>query len=142
MSHDTSVIWSIFWGLGAGAWGLGRWEKVEKCFIFGTFFLTFQKHNEKMMKSLKFARIGLILMQNDSPHRVLDSWGGFDQFFQKIGKKIKFEFSEKSRFSGFFRGNPRNQPPSPILLRKNPSMTPQHPDRRCDNVAPGPATPV
>ena len=29
LAHDTSMIWSIFWGLGAGAWGLGRWEKVE-----------------------------------------------------------------------------------------------------------------
>ena len=37
----------------------------------------------------------------DSRDRVLDSPGGFGQFFQKIGKKIKFEFSEKSRFSGF-----------------------------------------
>ena len=27
LAHDTSMIWSIFWGLGAGAWGLGRWEK-------------------------------------------------------------------------------------------------------------------
>ena len=37
----------------------------------------------------------------DSGDRVLDSPGGFGQFFQKIGEKIKFEFSEKSRFSGF-----------------------------------------
>ena len=54
-----------------------------------------------MMKSVKFARIGLIFSQNDSPHRVLDSWGGFGQFFQKIGKKIKVDFFEKSRFFGF-----------------------------------------
>ena len=59
------------------------------------------------MKSVKFARIGLILIQNDSPHRVLDSWGGFGQFFQKIGKKIKFEISEKSRFFGFFGEIPK-----------------------------------
>ena len=24
-----------------GAWGLGRWENVEKCFIVGSFFKTF-----------------------------------------------------------------------------------------------------
>ena len=30
LAHDTSMIWSIFWGLGAGAWGLGRWEKDKK----------------------------------------------------------------------------------------------------------------
>ena len=30
----------------------------------------------------------------DSPHRVLDSPGGFGQFFQKIRGKIKFEFSK------------------------------------------------
>ena len=55
----------------------------------------------------KFDEIGQIcsdwahIETPDSPHRVLDSPGGFGQFFQKIGKKIKFEFSEKSRFSGF-----------------------------------------
>ena len=44
-----------------GAWGLGRWEKVEKCFIFGPLFFELFKKNEKMMKSVKFARIELIL---------------------------------------------------------------------------------
>ena len=39
----------------------------------------------------------------DSGDRVLDSPGGLGQFFQKIGKKIKFEFSEKSRFFRIFR---------------------------------------
>ena len=27
LAHDTSMIWSIFWGLVAGDWGLGRWGK-------------------------------------------------------------------------------------------------------------------
>ena len=89
LSHDTSVIWSIFWGLEAGAWGLGRWEKVENWFIFGPFvvrlfffrcfFFAFSNENTK---SVKFARIGFILIQNESPHRVLGSPGIFGKFFK------------------------------------------------------------
>ena len=50
----------------------------------------------------KFDEIGQIrsdwahIENPDSRDRVLDSPGGLDQFFQKIGKKIKIEFSEKS----------------------------------------------
>ena len=55
------------------------------------------------MKSVKLARIELLSMQNESPHRVLDSPGVLGQFFQKIGKHIKVEFSGKSGFFGFFR---------------------------------------
>ena len=82
--------------LGAGALG-----KSWKMFYFwATFCWTFEKKYEKIMKSVKFARIGLILIQNESPHRVLDSPAGW-HFFQKIRGKWNFEFSEKSRFSGF-----------------------------------------
>ena len=38
LPQDTSVIWSIFWGRGAGAWGLGRWEKIENDSFLGHFF--------------------------------------------------------------------------------------------------------
>ena len=46
----------------------------------------------KLTKLVKFARIGLILIQDESPHRVLDSPGGGGQFFQKMGGKWKVEF--------------------------------------------------
>ena len=80
-----------------GAWGLGRWEKVEKCFIFGPFvFDIFSIFQHKMKK---FDEIGQIrsdwahIENPDSGHRVLDSPGGFGKFFRKIGEKLKFEFS-------------------------------------------------
>ena len=68
-----------------GAWGLGRWEKLRHVYFFVIF--EFLKTNGKITRSVKFARIGLILIQNESPHRALDSPGGFGQSFQKIGGK-------------------------------------------------------
>ena len=38
LSHDTAIA-SFCSGEGfQGAWGLGRWKKVENCFIFGPLF--------------------------------------------------------------------------------------------------------
>ena len=71
----TARTWSCSGEGSQGAWGLGLWEQVERCFIFGPFVFEFFKKNEKMTKSVKFARIGLISIQNESPHRVLDSSG-------------------------------------------------------------------
>ena len=65
-----------------GGWGVGK--KLKNVSLLGhlvlSFFKSFEK-NEKMMKSVKFARIGLLLIQNESPHRVLDSCFLFCQFF-------------------------------------------------------------
>ena len=62
--------------------GAGALEKNAKMLhLFDICFDNFDK-NKKLTKSAKFARIGLISIQNESPHRVLDSSGGF-------GKKIK-----------------------------------------------------
>ena len=73
-----------------GGWGVGK--KLKNVSFLGHFFLNFSKKNEKKLtKSVKFARIGLILIQNDSPHRVLDSWGGFGNFFANFRKMKKFD---------------------------------------------------
>ena len=78
-----------------GGWGVGK--KLENVSFWGHFLKLFtistKKIKKKLTKSVKFARIGLILIQDESPHRVLDSPGGFGQFFQKIGRKRKFVFS-------------------------------------------------
>ena len=64
LSHDTAMTSSCSGGGYHGAWGLGRWEKVEKCFIFGPLlfdlFANSQKKIEKKLtKSVNFARIEL-----------------------------------------------------------------------------------
>ena len=38
LSCDTAMTSSCSGEGSQGAWGLGRWEKVEKCFIFGPLF--------------------------------------------------------------------------------------------------------
>ena len=74
-----------------GGWGAGK--KLKNVSFSGNFFLNFWKGMKK------FDEIGQIwsdwadIENPDSGHRVLDSPGGFGQFFQKIGKKIKIEFS-------------------------------------------------
>ena len=88
--------------MGPGGWGVGK--KLKNVAFFGPFsldiFLSFferSRHKRKQLtKSVKFARIELILIPPDSPHRVLDSPGGLGQFFQKIENKINFEVSEKN----------------------------------------------
>ena len=50
LSHDTAMTSSCSGEGFQGAWGLGRWEKVEKCFIFGPLFFELfakiQKHEK------------------------------------------------------------------------------------------------
>ena len=81
------MIMSIFWEGCHGAWGLGRWEKVEECLIFEAFFDIVEniKKMKTITKSVKVAWIELILIQNESPHRVLDSSGGLGKFFEEKG---------------------------------------------------------
>ena len=84
-----------------GARELGRWKKVGKCFTFGPFFWTFENKWKKLMKLVKFGRIELILIQNESPHRVLDSpgGGGWPIFPKNSGKnKIRFFSGGKKIF--------------------------------------------
>ena len=46
------------------------------------------------MQSVKFARIGIRLMQNESPHQLLDSsLFVFTNLFRKKGEAIRFGFS-------------------------------------------------
>ena len=66
------------------------------------------------MKSVKFARIGLILSQNDSSHRVLDSWGVLGQFFQKIGNKNKIRIFRQIQIFSDLSGKSPNKRPPPI----------------------------
>ena len=83
------------------------------CFVI---FDCFHFFNDKNTKSVKFARIGLISVARESPHRVLDS----SVFFailskKKNGGKHNLNFPEKTVFvfSPFFfkqfaKQNPRS----------------------------------
>ena len=76
-----------------GGWGVGKKLKIDS--FLGHFFFDFFFANFRKMKNGH--EIGQIcsdwadINSPDSPHRVLDSPGGFGKFFQKIGKQIKFE---------------------------------------------------
>ena len=48
LSCDTAMTSSCSGGGSQGAWGLGRWEKVENCFMFGPLFLKFSKKMKKL----------------------------------------------------------------------------------------------
>ena len=73
-----------------GGWGVGK--KLKNVSFLGHFFLNFWEGMKK------FDEIGQIrsdwahIENPDSGHRVLDSPGGFGQFFQKIGGKKKSKF--------------------------------------------------
>ena len=62
----------------------------------------------------------------DSGDRVLDSPGGLGQFFQKIGKKIKIEFSKKSEKTIFESIAKPNPPPPRRPTHPTPGSTPRH----------------
>ena len=71
LSSDIAMMRSMFWEGCHGAWALGLWENVKKCDIVGPFRFEFFFHfSKKNMKSVKVARVELISMQIESPHRV------------------------------------------------------------------------
>ena len=70
-----------------GGWGVAK--QLENVRLFGHYFLNFWEKWKKMTKSVKFARIELILIQNESPHRVLDSWGVLANFSKKTKEKME-----------------------------------------------------
>ena len=57
-----------------GAWGLGRWEKVEKCFIFGPFFFELFWFFSKMKKVGEIGQICSDWALIDSPPFFLNFW--------------------------------------------------------------------
>ena len=87
LSHDTAIA-SFCSGEGfQGAWGLGRWEKVEKCFIFGPlFFELFQIFKKKMKKMNEIGQIRSDWADIDSGRIPASSFrllGGFWPIFPK-----------------------------------------------------------
>ena len=74
---------------GPGGWGVGKKLKNDSFFgpffldIFLSFFERSKNERNKLTKSVKFARIELILIPPDSPHRVLDSPGVWANFSKK-----------------------------------------------------------
>ena len=90
--------------LGAGALG-----KSWKMFHFWAIVFELLKTKwKKMMKSVKFARIGFLVIQNESPHCVLDSPGGFGKFFRKKGGNENSNFPKNPDFADF-PGKSRNK---------------------------------
>ena len=85
---------------GPGGWGFGK-ECKHVTFFFDMFLITLKNKRKQITKSVKFDWIELILIQNESPHRVLDSSGLFGQLFDKKEEKSNFQFSIFPRFAYF-----------------------------------------
>ena len=66
--------------------------------------LTFQAKTNRieLTKSVKFDWIGIISIQDESLHRVLDSSGVFGQLFEEKGGNIKFQFFQIFKISLVF----------------------------------------
>ena len=98
LSCDTAMTSSCSGEGSQGAWGLGRWEKVEKCLIFGPlFFALFGKIGQNPPGSLKLDAGSQEIQYEPNP----SEFDRFRQTFSFLPKSSKKSGPKMKHFSTF-----------------------------------------